>query len=204
MERKWLPCVKRQEITLCGRDGSKKTIQRCAHQASSHFTQDVTAEDCSSCPLRMFTKLRLIDYTALQINGREFGEPKLMEDGSLVYPRTGWEPPRVPEGYNRKSDDPKSDDAWVFLPEWPPCVDREMANTVLPCGCIKMNAICASLVSGKHGSRVSVDLCRQCPVRRPPLEQVEVQESPVQLGLCQSVGECVVRTIVGDAEPAAE
>lgn len=203
-QQEWLPCIQRQMVVLCHKDGSKGELHRCIHQSSKHFAQELTPENCAACPLRVFTRMRPPDYSALQVNGREFGEPKIMEDGSLVYPKLGWEPPRAPEGYTRKSDDPKSADAWVFLPQWPPCVDREMANTVLPCGCIKVNPICASLACERHGRRVTVEMCRECPVRRPPLEKVNVQESPVQLCLGQAVGECVVRPVVGDAEPSAE
>lgn len=178
IESEWVPCVKRQDVVLRHRDGGTGHLARCTHQSSSHFAQELAAEDCATCPVRVFTRLRPPGYCDLPVINRDFGEPKVMPNGTLVYPKNGWEPPKVPEGYRRKSDDLKSEDAWTFVPEWPPCIDREMANTVLSCGCIKINAMCASSDSPSHGKQVTVDNCRQCLVRRV-LEKVDMQQGAV-------------------------
>lgn len=179
----WVPCVKRQEIVKHNKDGSMTPLARCTHQACSKFNTNLQAEDCAECPLRVFTKrVRPPGYAEMQINAREFGEPKIVK-GMLIYPKTGWEPPKLPEGYRRLDDDLKSEGAWSFVPIWPECVDREMANTVQPCGCVQINAMCASKESEREGRRVKVDQCHACPVRRALSEQVDVQQGPVQLSL---------------------
>jgi hypothetical protein len=179
-ESMWVPCVKRQEIKKIGRDGNATPIHRCAHQATVRFGTNLKPGDCAGCPLRVFTPtVRPPGYAEKQANAREFGEPTIGPDGTLTYPRNGgWEPPRTPTGYRPKSTDWRSDDAWVFIPTWPPCVDREMANTVAPCGCIQINAMCASKESKRAGLSVTVEQCHQCSVRRG-LEQVHQDESPV-------------------------
>jgi hypothetical protein len=125
----------------------------------------VTPDHCKACVLRV-PKKEHADKTANRPTIRDFQEPKLMDDGSLVYPRTGWEPPKVPEGYRRKSDDIRSSDAWVFIPEWPGCVDRVMSNTVSACGCVHINAFCGSKTAENKGKQINVNACVGCPHRR--------------------------------------
>jgi len=172
-----LPCVKRQEIALVNKDGTTGLLARCSHQACSRYNTDVTAADCNACPLRVFTvALRPEGFYERQIVKREYAEPRIV-DGNLVYEPNGLKPPSVPNGYRRKGED--GADAWVFIPAWPSCVDREMANTVQRCGCIKIDAMCASKESERHGQPVTLAVCEACPVRRALLEKVVVDQGTV-------------------------
>ena len=47
--------------------------------------------------------------------------PEINPLGTLIYARTGWEPPPCPLGYIRRSSDVESDDAWVLDPIKVPC-----------------------------------------------------------------------------------
>jgi hypothetical protein len=62
------------------------------------------------------------------------GRPTKATDGTLVYPKRGWEPPPVPAGYIRKTTDLKSADAWTFIPILPPCEDRTSETETGHCG----------------------------------------------------------------------
>jgi len=69
--------------------------------------------------------------------------PRRMPDGSLVYPKRGWEPPPSIMGYHRKSNDPKTVDAWVFIPDFDFCeyrIEEEIKRE--GCGCITYTYVC--------------------------------------------------------------
>lgn len=158
----WVPCVQRREITRIERDGSTSQIMRCAHIACARFNTKLKPDDCAACPLRLITHdLRPADYLERPVYNREYEEPRIESDGSLVYdPVDGLKPPSVPDGYA------KSDNPWVFSPLFPLCVDREAANIVQRCGCIKTDAICASKESAYHKLPVTPEHCSGCPARR--------------------------------------
>ena len=157
-----LPCVMRRQMTRMEKDGSTSEFHRCAHAACARFNTNVTAENCAACPLRLITTdLRPEIYTERPIHNREYAEPRIDPDGSLVYDQKhGLKPPSVPEGYA------KTDDAWVFKPLHPACADREAANMVQLCGCIKTSAFCASEKSPFHKLPVTPEHCSGCPARR--------------------------------------
>lgn len=164
-EPKWVQCTSRQEIVQFNKDGTKTPAARCAHQACSRFNTALAPADCAACPLRTVSALRP-GFGHAKIHKRDYPEPRIMEDRSLVYQRVDKKPPSVPAGYRRKSEDLSSDDAWVFIPDWPVCEDREMASTLQKCGCIKMDAMCASRACNRYGLPVTPDICAQCPLRR--------------------------------------
>lgn len=170
----YLPCEKRQEQQYHNTDGSLRPLHRCNHPSSAMYVKEVTPADCAECPFRIATKLRPPEYRETHLTIRNFGQPKLLEDGSLVYPRQGWEPPSTPAGYKPKSTDPRSDDAWVFLPMLKHCVDRQMVNTVKPCGCINVILMCESPTSEHRGKLVDMHKCDACPVAR--LKKVHEQQ----------------------------
>jgi hypothetical protein len=157
-EPKWAHCVHRQEIVRFNKDGTKTPAARCAHQACSRFNTDLTPADCAGCPLRNISGLRPAHGDA-RVHKREYAEPRIV-DGKLVYEETDKKPPSVPAGYQR------SEDAWVFLPLWLPCEDREMAATVQRCGQLKMNPMCGSRKCGRYGLPITPEVCEGCPVRR--------------------------------------
>lgn len=85
--------------------------------------------------------------------------PHKMADGTLVYVKKGWEPPAVPDGFKRKSNDFKNPDAWVMIPVLPPCSTRTSSEEQGSCGAIKIIYSC-------QGKRI-VDLttCYKCTER---------------------------------------
>ena len=159
------PCVKRQTVVLLHKDGSTGEVHRCAHVACESLGRDVTDEVCDACPLRIETDIRPPGYRERMVGSRDFQEPKVLPDGTMIYPKTGWEPPLCPEGYKRKNEDPRSEDAWVFVPVWPECSARKTVNTIQNCGCVKINSLCTSPESDKNGQLVVLSMCQECPVR---------------------------------------
>lgn len=162
----WLPCIKRRTIDLYNKDGSKGEIHRCAHLSCSQHGQDVSPENCAECPLRIEQDFRSISNNERMVARRDFQQPKILRDGTMIYPKTGWEPPKCPDGYEPKSANPRDPNAWVFIPKWPKCLDRKMINTVENCGCIQINSLCTSKDSEFNGQLVVLKMCEDCPVKR--------------------------------------
>lgn len=152
-----LPCARRNEIKQVGRDGTSTTVCRCAHVDCERFTQLVTESDCAGCVMRVPSNK--MPACVVHEGPKDFAEPHY-EIGLLVYPRTGWEPPRVPYGFER------TDDPWVFRPLWATCADRQFNARKLSCGCIELDGVCASKQSGREGQLVVLQVCEACPVRR--------------------------------------
>lgn len=155
-----LPCARRNEITLIARDGSKSLIHRCAHVDCERHGKDVDEAACQGCVMRVPS-----NHTApCAVFGgkKDFAEPKLNPDGTLTYPKTGWEPPRVPYGFERSIED-----AWTMIPKWPPCALRQMIGRKLSCGCVEFNSVCGSQESRKPGQLVVLSDCEACSVRKP-------------------------------------
>jgi hypothetical protein len=93
----------------------------------------------------------------------KYVRPRKMPDGSLAYPKRGWEPPPSIPGYKRKSSNPHSADAWIFLPVWQPCVYRdEIEVSRRACGCISYSYICIHPDDVCNGCTVSADICNEC------------------------------------------
>ena len=85
--------------------------------------------------------------------------PHRMTDGTLVYIKKGWEPPAVPEGYRRKSNNFKNSDAWVLIPVLPPCETRITTEEKGSCGAIKIMYHC-------QGKRIhDLTTCHRCEER---------------------------------------
>lgn len=200
MSDEYLPCAKRKDIVVIDRLATRFPAKQCGHHGCANLTKVVSPADCAGCILRIAV-IEIVPVVAHQRpTVRDFGEPKLMPSGELVYPRTGYEPPKVPEGYKRKNDDIKHPDAWVFVPQWPPCGDRVMNNSVAPCGCVKINAFCASKHAAKRMQRINVETCVACPFR----SNLEAEKVPVDLSLGDGVVQGVVGVVEGDAKLPAK
>jgi len=134
-----------------------------ARQVGGRFFDEVNETDCEACQFRDKDVDRGI-FTVVQSAGIEeqINIPETLVSGEIVYKRIGWEPPPCPEGYERKSDDPQSDDAWRFVSQWKPCIHRQ--KKTIP----RENCNCATIVQEcdlKNGTRVSIAVCRECPLR---------------------------------------
>jgi hypothetical protein len=163
-----MSCVKLQIIKTMSRAGQAGETNRCTHQSCTSFGKTVSTETCAQCPLRINTDIRPQGYTEKPVSQRDFEQPIIDSKGCIIYPQTGWEPPVVPAGYKRLDENIRSPGAWIFVPDWPTCQDREMANTVRPCGCVQIHAMCMSNASDKKGLELAPTDCVNCPVRRLP------------------------------------
>lgn len=148
-----MSCKARQRIVCVARDGSQKEIHRCANMACSRFMSEVAGE-CDTCTEAVLPE-PLKPLPVLP----EPPPPKarMMDDGTVVVEKIGWEPPAVPKGYRRKSKDLRSDDAWVLLPEYPECPKRRLILDQARCGKVDVKAIC------RDGPKmVNLETCRKC------------------------------------------
>jgi len=91
---------------------------------------------------------------------RSFGRARIMSDGSVIYPKKGWEPPPPLEGYDR---DPGN--AWRFLPLWPACKHRSQIIGVKPCGALRIVARCMCSSCPLFKSEVKLADCSACQLR---------------------------------------
>lgn len=150
-----LPCPKRLEVT----NSEGKIISYiCNAPEAGAYKNKVKRAICASCPVRA---------------GSE--EPtfrvEVLADGTIVYERKpgDFEPPRDHKGYRRKSDDLRSDDAWVFIPEWPHCPHRELNQTrKTGCGCLLIEMTCKDNRSPYYRELVELEMCQGCPLMNPP------------------------------------
>ena len=93
---------------------------------------------------------------------KSFTKPHVLDDGTLIYPKRGWEPPPLIEGYRRKSDNPKNSDAWILIPVWKDCKFRkQMQRNKENCRCITFYHVCTNKAVGDN-VLVNLNLCSCC------------------------------------------
>lgn len=86
---------------------------------------------------------------------------QISDDGTIIYQKEGWEPPPVPPGYRRQSDDLSSTDAWVLVRETPLCKHVVLHQAVeKSCGCTSVIYVCTH--RGK-AENISGTKCDSCP-----------------------------------------
>lgn len=95
---------------------------------------------------------------------KKYLTPRKLADGTVIYPKCGWEPPPSIEGYRRKSNNPRSIEAWMFVPEWVDCSFRaEETRRRESCRCLTLVNVC------KHpkmqGKVVGTAICDACKLR---------------------------------------
>jgi hypothetical protein len=92
----------------------------------------------------------------------KYNKPRVLANGMLAYPKRGWEPPPLIEGYKRKSDNPRSSDAWILIPIWSTCIFRKQVQVRKEgCHCITMYHVCINENVGKEPV-VNLNLCSLC------------------------------------------
>lgn len=90
--------------------------------------------------------------------------PEIRDDGTIIYPKIGWEPPPVPPGYKRKSDDLSRDDAWTLVRIEPLCTFCKLVQTRRKnCGCLRVVPTCT--YRGKS-ENIDFDRCDSCPDKK--------------------------------------
>lgn len=145
-----IPCDDRLE----GRKNGKVVFHLCNHPAAGQYKQRVKRPICEACPLR------------LEEEEPQF-KAEILADGTIVYEKRAgdWEPPREHKGYRRKSTDSKSPDAWVFIPEWPSCPNRQLnTQRKTGCGCLLVEMTCLDNRSPFNGKPVELENCVNCPL----------------------------------------
>ena len=90
--------------------------------------------------------------------------PRKLIDGSIMYPKRGWEPPPPIPGYTRKSNDPRSADAWVFIPDWNSCEYRK-EYIVQRKGCRCETLVYKCQQESQIGLQVNTDICETCKLK---------------------------------------
>jgi hypothetical protein len=125
----------------------------------------VTIETCLACR-GLDKKLSAIQSDFILPKPIPIRKPQLLKDGTIIYPKekTDWEPPPVPVGYRRKSNDPQSSDAWIFVPEKPFCIyaafEKKQSTS---CGCERYVLNC--IKDGKKIPILSEKICQNCPYK---------------------------------------
>jgi hypothetical protein len=93
---------------------------------------------------------------------KKYNKPHILDNGTLIYPKRGWEPPPLVEGYQRKSNNPKNSDAWVLIPIWTTCCFRSRVQIPKEgCRCVTFYHICTNKEIGKDVI-VNLNLCSSC------------------------------------------
>ena len=88
-----------------------------------------------------------------------------LDNGTIVYPKRGALPPPPIAGYYRKSDNPRSADAWIFLPDWKACpFRREELIYRDGCNCLAYSFYCVH--PEEQGLGINVTICESCKHER--------------------------------------
>jgi hypothetical protein len=154
-------CVNRLE-------GSRKAL--CLYPEHPLFKRPVRPEHCRECS----ENVRMVKIAQVAASKASPGTPseRLQEPcgsdveitplGTLIYPRTGWEPPPCPPGYRSRSSDQNSDDAWILDPIDAVCEHLELvpADTGA-CGYRRVARRC-KLIESFIGPR-TCDTCTRRP-----------------------------------------
>ena len=87
--------------------------------------------------------------------------PTITDDGTIIYQKEGWEPPPVPPGYQRQSEDLSSRDAWVLVRTTPLCKHVVLHQVKKKsCNCTSVIFVCTH--RGK-AENISGTKCDSCP-----------------------------------------
>jgi len=89
--------------------------------------------------------------------------PRLLDDGTIIYPRRGKTPPLDIEGYKRKSKN--GPDAWIFIPTWKFCQYRkQIVRHQEDCKCDILVDVCNHPQGGNLDLNTSrCNNCVLCP-----------------------------------------
>lgn len=90
--------------------------------------------------------------------------PEILDDGTIVYEKTGWEPPPVPPGYKRQSDNLQSPYAWILVRKEPLCKHCKLVRIHRGnCDCLRVIPTCT--YRGK-AENIQMDQCASCPDKK--------------------------------------
>ena len=126
-------------------------------------TKIVLLETCQGCQERE-ENFELV--LKPQVISPKIKRPKILENGTIIYKKedSDWEPPPIPLGYKRESDNLKDEKAWVLIPEKPFCIHVQFEKNIKKsCGCETYSLICTK--DGKHEVILRKETCQECPNR---------------------------------------
>lgn len=101
--------------------------------------------------------------------------PRILPNGVAVFPKKGLTPPPSMEGYQRKSPNLKSSDAWVFIPLWSDCPFRaqKFVQRESGCRCVKIVMSC----NHNPNQPLTLQACQNCTLRESHEQQSLIKTS---------------------------
>lgn len=127
--------------------------------------------------------------------------PRFFQDGIAYYPMKGHgEPPPDMEGYRRRGTNPRTIDAWIFIPLWQDCPyrNRTLVQRDEGCRCVRIVMVCTH--PKLKDTRLNLSTCQNCQL----LNQLQQEEPFIEPSNSESVSESVVVVVERDVEPLAE
>ncbi len=87
------------------------------------------------------------------------GTPRILEDGTIIYPKKGKEPPPCLDGYRRKAE--QGADAWVLIPLWRDCKFRQQVlRRREDCNCEILVNVCGHPLG--NSVELTISICESC------------------------------------------
>jgi len=130
---------------------------------------------------------------------RFFETPRFLPDGTAVFPKKGMDPPPDMEGYQRRSGNPRSGDAWVFIPLWSACPHRSQRFVQRESGCRCVRIVMFCNHSDGKSEPLTLACCQNCTLRQP-----HQQESFVESSGGDSISESIMVSSESNTEPIAQ
>ena len=182
--RRW-PMENQDEVQIWCRAATRPpgiTREKALREPGRWFgKRRVSCEECERCsenePLRPSRVPQGLSRMAHPIEDRIPAEiwspqedrpnspaPVIQGDGTIVYTKVGWEPPLVPPGYKRKSDELTSQDAWVLVRVEPLCKFCNLKTFKrASCSCLRIVPVCE--YNGKS-ENIQLNQCESCPNKK--------------------------------------
>ena len=163
--RRWLAKTAAGEACFCRPASTTTTVPFAEAIRRPHPNQarPITPEICRACTQRE-EPLKPSSFSAVDPKQLAYTPPKILKTGVIIYQKTvGVELPPVPAGYRRKSDDPTHEDAFVMVPDMPPCAFfRLVPLQDDACRCIRLTAGCSK--PSDYEGNCSACLAKGAPV----------------------------------------
>ena len=125
--------------------------------------------------------------------------PRFLSNGVAIFPKRGQEPPPDMEGYQRRGTNPRTMDAWIFIPQWQECQWRQRTAVARDAGCKCPRIIMYCKHPEGTNTPAELAICNACT-----LWDIESHQSPIELSRGESVSESIVVTNKRDAKSVTE
>lgn len=82
-----LGCTKKQKIALTDKHGEQSVVHRCVEIKSDYYAQDVTPNECNTCPFRVTPpKIPVVTATEAKANAPKYHSPiiHIISDNSFA------------------------------------------------------------------------------------------------------------------------